>query len=75
MKGRVTMCCIAFDGNAVFTSLALLYMESLYGQNYGKLIIHERHEATPVCSGISQCAIKLCMTWIHKLSRPINTCT
>lgn len=43
------MCCIAFDGNAIFTSLALLYMESLFGlvhhiyakQNYGKLIIHE----------------------------------
>ena len=54
------MCCIAFDGNAIFTSLALLFMESLFGpvhhicakQNYGKLIIHERHSAT-ACSSIS----------------------
>ena len=55
------MCCIAFDGNAIFTSLALLYMETLVGlvhhiyakQNYEKLILHERHAATPVCSSIS----------------------
>ena len=54
------MCCVAFDGNAIFTSFALRFMKSLFGpvhhicakQNYGKLIIHERHAAT-VCSSIS----------------------
>ena len=60
-ESKVAMCYIAFDGNAIFTSLALRFMESLFGlvhhiyakQKYGKLIIHERHAATPVCSSIS----------------------